>query len=132
MFLFQNELAAALARLIEVLPLIPPGWENLFASAIEDTAGAFALSGQPERAACLYGFAEAFRETTGASRFPIEHPDYERRVSRLRSVSDAESLARFWAKGRAMTSEEAVACALEGVGQSYGLSEFFRWLEENI
>jgi hypothetical protein len=76
-------------------------------------AGALVALGQGERAARLYGAAEALREMTGT---PIQYAGhralYERQVEALREQLDARTLEAAWAEGRAMTLEEAVAEAL--------------------
>jgi predicted ATPase/DNA-binding SARP family transcriptional activator len=69
--------------------------------------------GEGKTAARLFGAAEALREAVGAIISPAVKQDYVRRVGRLREAMDAEAFATAWAEGRAMTLEQAVACALE-------------------
>ena len=42
-----------------------------------------------------------------------DHADYERFVAAARSDLDEEAFAAAWAKGRAMTLEQAIAYAIE-------------------
>jgi hypothetical protein len=76
-------------------------------------AGALVTLGQGERAARLYGAAEALRELTGT---PIQYAGhqalYERQVAALGEQLDAETIEAAWAEGRTMTLEEAVGEAL--------------------
>jgi hypothetical protein len=74
-------------------------------------AGALAAQGQAERAARLYGTADALREMTGTP--PIQYAGhqalYERQVAALREHLDADTFEAVWAEGRAMTLEDALA-----------------------
>jgi ATP/maltotriose-dependent transcriptional regulator MalT len=80
---------------------------------LANLAGALASLGWGERAARLFGAAEALRERTGlAIRFAPWHELYERHLEALRAQLDADELAAAWAEGRALASEEAVAEAL--------------------
>ncbi len=89
----------------------------------------------PQRAARLFGAAEALREQIGAARAPAERAEHERRVAAARDCglsgpavpqsairnrgtrasgsSAMEVWAAAWAEGRAMSVEAAVAEALE-------------------
>ncbi len=73
--------------------------------------------GQPvagaERAARLFGAAEAPREAAGASVLPFYRADYERGVAAARAGLGEQSFAAAWERGRSMTLEEAVGYALE-------------------
>lgn len=76
-------------------------------------AGALVAHGQGERAARLYGAAEALREMTGT---PIQYAGhralYERQVAALREQLNAKTFDAAWAEGQAMTFEQAVEYAL--------------------
>jgi len=63
-----------------------------------------------ERAARLFGAAEAMREKMGTPIPPIQHGDYEAHV---RSLETAFALS--WSRGRAMTIDEAIALALDEI-----------------
>jgi hypothetical protein len=66
-----------------------------------------------ERAAVLFGAAEAMSETTSGYD-PDQHYVSDREISTLRERLDPKTLAARWAEGRALDWEEAVALALEG------------------
>ena len=69
-----------------------------------------------QRAARLFGAAEAARESIGAQMTPAEREEYERRLSSLRrQLSEAEFTAG-WAEGRGLSLDEAVAYAMPGAG----------------
>jgi ATP/maltotriose-dependent transcriptional regulator MalT len=88
---------------------------HAFGYGLMRLAGALVALGQGERAARLYGAAEALREKIGT---PIQYAGhqalYERQVAMLREQLDAETCDAAWAKGQAMTFEEAMEYALEG------------------
>jgi len=75
-------------------------------------AGIAAASGQPERAARLFGAAEVLREPVGMPLPPAYRAAYERDVAAIRAQLDDTTLAAAWAAGRAMTLEQAIAEAL--------------------
>ena len=71
-------------------------------------AGLAGRSGQPERAARLFGAAELLYE---ASVTRLEYPDqveYDRNVAAVRAQLDEATFAAAWAEGRAMTLEQAI------------------------
>ena len=63
---------------------------------------------QPERAAKLFGAAEALREKINIAMMPQERIEYEREVTDLRAGMDESVFNSAWAQGRAMTMEEAI------------------------
>ncbi|MEO7704521.1 MAG: hypothetical protein ABIV92_07790, partial [Thermoflexales bacterium] len=71
---------------------------------------AFIAAGQGncERAARLFGAAEALREAIGSSMTPIERREYDAGVSQLRGLMDEVALAHAWAAGRAMDMDQAI------------------------
>ncbi len=81
-------------------------------AAIEGLAGVAAAQGQPERAARLFGAAEAQREAHGEPLPPAYRAGYEHDVATARAQLDAATFAAAWAAGRAMTLEQAIAYAL--------------------
>jgi len=72
----------------------------------------FTRMGQSARAARLLGAAEVLREAAQASLVLDECFTYERTVATIRAQLDEAVFAREWGEGRAMTIEQAVACAL--------------------
>jgi predicted ATPase/class 3 adenylate cyclase len=71
------------------------------------------LNGQGERAARLYGAAEALREKIGISMTQMERVEYEQHVAGLRVVMEPSTLASAWAEGVRMTMDQAVRFAVE-------------------
>jgi predicted ATPase len=67
---------------------------------------------QPQRAARLFGAAEAARERIGAPLPLGDKPMYDRHLARARADLDGLAFDAAWAEGRAMTLDEAVAYAL--------------------
>jgi len=69
---------------------------------------------RPERAARMWGAAEALREATGMDLSPFDrtHLRYEERLANARSLMDEETWEAAWAEGRAMSPQEAIEYAL--------------------
>lgn len=68
---------------------------------------------EPERAAWLWGAAEALRQSIGAREAPASRATRERLIAQAREQLGEAAFAAKWAEGRAMTMEQAVAYALE-------------------
>lgn len=68
---------------------------------------------QPERAARLFGTAEALREKISIAMTPQERIQYEREINDLRANMDEKSFLSLWAEGRGLNVERAVDFALE-------------------
>ena len=84
------------------------------AECLELLAGLASTLGLPERAARLYGSAEALIESIGLSPAPTERYQYERNVAAARARLDEAAFAAAWAEGRAMPLEQAIASARAG------------------
>lgn len=70
--------------------------------------GVAAAQEQPVRAALVFGAAEALREEINAPR-PVAHQaHYERYLATARAQLDEAAFAGAWARGRAMTPEQAL------------------------
>lgn len=67
---------------------------------------------RPQRAARLFGAAEAARERIGAPLPLGDRPLYDRHLARARAALDSDDFGQAWAEGRAMTLDEAVRYAL--------------------
>ena len=76
-------------------------------------AMASVAASQPEKAARVFGAAEALREAIGAPVPPVERPDYDRAVAAARAQLGEVAFSSGWAEGRAMTLEQAMSCALK-------------------
>lgn len=83
------------------------------ASALEGIAGAAATEGAALAgvlwAAQLWGAAEALREFMGAPLPPVEHAIYKERVDAARASIGRRLFSAYWAQGRTMTPEQALA-----------------------
>jgi non-specific serine/threonine protein kinase len=65
-----------------------------------------------QRAALLYGAAEALREASGAQLWMLtDREDWERSVAEVRARLGKDSFAAAWAEGRSITLEQAIAKA---------------------
>ncbi|HLL40229.1 MAG TPA: tetratricopeptide repeat protein [Rubrobacteraceae bacterium] len=104
------EESLALARDIEMNPLVVYGLEG-FACV----AGAQA---EAQRAAQLWGAAEALHEAKGIPRDPDWLAEADARISAVRSVLGEEAWEVAWGKGRAMSMEQAIEYALSAEGPS--------------
>ena len=80
------------------------GEKQGIAESLEGLASALDL---PEKAAQLFGAAEALREAIGAPIPPVERPDYDQAVAALRAQLGAVAFAVAWAQGRAYDPEVA-------------------------
>jgi predicted ATPase len=65
-----------------------------------------------ERAARLFGAAEALREKMGTPIPPIQRGDYENKVSELRAGMGDVEFKRTWDEGRAMSKDEVTQYAV--------------------
>jgi predicted ATPase len=81
--------------------------------SLERFAGLAAGQGRAERAAQLFGAAEALRETIGRPIPAGDRADYDRDVTAARLQLAEATFAAAWATGRTMTIEDAIAYALE-------------------
>jgi len=70
-----------------------------------------------QRAARLFGAAEAFRQRMGMVRFKVHQAGYESSVAALRDAMDRADCAAAWAEGAALSIEEVIAYAQRGRGE---------------
>ena len=80
---------------------------------LEGLASVAYHQGYFEKAASLFGAADAFRESLHRPRYSGEGK-YERGVASARAALGKSAFAAAWAAGRAMTLEQASECALAG------------------
>ncbi|MGE5103985.1 MAG: ATP-binding protein, partial [Betaproteobacteria bacterium] len=92
------------------------------AASVESLAGVASAAGQWERAARLWGAMERLREEIGAPLAVSERIGRDRRIGEARAaLADDPTFDTAWRQGRAMTDDEAIACALdEATGQRAG------------
>jgi predicted ATPase/class 3 adenylate cyclase len=88
------------------------GNRGAVANQLESFAFLAEARGQGERAARLFGAAEALRETAKASMTAFEREEYDAAVERLRQELDEGTFAAEWAEGRLLDGDAAVALAL--------------------
>jgi hypothetical protein len=68
--------------------------------------------GQPERAARLFGAADAFRQALNTLVAPDYRSEYEHEISLLRVALSEEAFEKAWTIGHTLTLQQAVALAL--------------------
>jgi len=68
---------------------------------------------QLQRAAHLFGAAEALRESLNSPMTASERTEYDQNVSALGAQMDGSAFTTAWAEGRAMSLEQAIEFALE-------------------
>jgi predicted ATPase/DNA-binding SARP family transcriptional activator/DNA-binding CsgD family transcriptional regulator len=86
-------------------------WEYV-AYALDSFAVLAGAKAQGERAARLWGAAEALRKSIGTPLHPTERPDYDRSVVAARSQLNEAAWEAAFAQGMAMSGEEAAEYAL--------------------
>ena len=80
-------------------------------ACLDGLGGIAGAQGQPERAARLFGAAQAMRGV--GLQWPIgARVDYERDLAAVRAQLDEAPFVAAWAEGAAMTQEQAIAYAL--------------------
>jgi hypothetical protein len=80
--------------------------------ALRGLAALATVRRQPERAARLFGAAEALRERIRIVLPPVERPEYEQYVADARAQMDDQVFTAAWAEGQALSLDEAVQYAL--------------------
>ena len=112
--LLQDDLGRAADLYRESLSLSwDIGLNPLVQSALEGFACVAGAKGEAERAARLWGAAQALHETKGIPRDTDFLAEADARISAVRSGMGEEAWEEAWRKGRAMTLDEAVSYALE-------------------
>ena len=115
--LFQSDPKSARPLLVEGLNLYRElESQHGMIECLDGLARAAAASGLIEQAALLFGAVEARREECGTAIPPSERDGYERSVDSVRSRIDAQVFGALWERGRNMTFEQAVTCALNEIG----------------
>jgi tetratricopeptide (TPR) repeat protein len=111
----RGDYALAQARYTEPLVMVDPeATHRVLAEALEGVAAVAHARAQTERALCLMGAATAVRQSVG-SLIPVDGERMvEQRLASARESLRMERGATAWAKGEAMSLEQAVAYALGG------------------
>jgi tetratricopeptide (TPR) repeat protein len=114
MALLQDDLGRAADLYTESLSL---SWETglnwIIQGALEGFACMAGAKGEAERAAQLWGAAQALHETEGFPRDADFLAEADARISAVRLGMGEQAWEEAWRKGRATTLEEAVSYALE-------------------
>jgi len=119
--LLQDDLGRAADLYRESLSLSwDTGMNPLVQSVLEGLACLDGTQGEAQRAARLWGAAQALHETKGIPRDTDFLAEADARISAVRSGMGEEQWEEAWRKGRAMTLDEAVCYALEGEEEASG------------
>jgi predicted ATPase/class 3 adenylate cyclase len=94
------------------------GWQNMGnRAAIANQLECFALIAlaeeEPQRAAILFGAAEALREKVQSPMTDYEQVEYDRSIIQLRYMLPETEINSFWVEGRSMTMEQAIQFVLK-------------------
>jgi hypothetical protein len=89
-------------------------------SALEGFACLAGAKGEAERAAQLWGAAQALHETKGIPRDTDFLAEADARIAAVRSRMGLDVWEEEWRKGRTMTLDAAVSYALEGEEKASG------------
>jgi len=109
----MHELEGADDHLAESLELAQRiGDLIIVAQGLETAAGIAGVRGDAERAAYLFGAADAVREGIGVIRPPDEQSFYERWLGTTLGLLETAAYTRLYEQGRALSLEQACALAL--------------------
>jgi tetratricopeptide (TPR) repeat protein len=112
----QGDLERARALLAEALVLLRELDAKLWvADNLEGFAVLAGMQGETERGVRLWGAADALRRVLGTPWLPMERAFYEPYLIAARSRLDEAAWEATWEEGQSMTTEEAVAYALENI-----------------
>jgi hypothetical protein len=89
---------------------------DIFACCLDWFGAEVGRSGDPLRAARLFGAAEARWQRAGARRFPMDQSSFENDVRAIRDAIDDDAFANAWNDGRAMDTARLFAFALDEIG----------------
>jgi len=79
------------------------------ANCLAALAGLASITGQPNRAACLFSAAQRLRQEMGATMGSDDQREYEYFIDILRDQLDEVALEAAWAEGFLMTTERVIA-----------------------
>jgi tetratricopeptide (TPR) repeat protein len=116
----QGNLESAEEHLREGLTLHrASGFLRWVPNSLISIAGLAAVQGMAERAARLFGAADALRQAMEVHLNVREQEEYERDVTLARSGLGETGFAAAWAEGQALPLEEAIAYALKSSASPY-------------
>jgi len=81
----------------------------LISDVLRAVAPSFGLSGQPEKAARLYGANETISESIGSRIQPGDLAQHRRGLAAVKGLMDSDAFDRLWAEGRELSADEAAA-----------------------
>jgi predicted ATPase len=106
--LAQGKVPGAVASLAEALERAQAvGDVAKTVAVIEGFAAVSVMARQWERAACLFGFADAYRATSHISD-PVTRALAQPYIDQLQSRSSSEAVAKSWREGRSLSLERAL------------------------
>jgi hypothetical protein len=112
--LLQDDLGRAADIYKESLTLAwDTGMNQIVQSVLEGLACLAGAQGKAERAARLWGAAQALHEAKDIPRDPDFLAEADARISAVRTGMGEQAWEEAWRKGRAMTLDEAVSYVLE-------------------
>jgi predicted ATPase/class 3 adenylate cyclase/Tfp pilus assembly protein PilF len=110
----QRDYDTARAHLTESLVQCQQsGGRNHVPEALEKAATLAAAQGQTERAARLWGAAEALRASSGMPMPPPESANYKHEVASAKTMLDPKRFQAAWRAGKKRTAEQAITFALK-------------------
>jgi tetratricopeptide (TPR) repeat protein len=114
-YLAQDEAPLAASHFVAALVMAKDlGERASTAWCLAGLAGAAAVNEEPERAAWLWGAAEALRRSLGAREAPASHATRERLIALAQEQIGPAAFAQQWEAGEAATPTEAIERALRG------------------
>lgn len=116
--LAQGDAALAAKHLKESLKVAQKaGFSICMVWCLAGLAGVAVLNQEPERAALLWGAAEALRHRIGAREGPATHATHERLMTQAHEQLGDATFEAALAEGRELKREEAIAYAMQGIGK---------------
>jgi len=110
----QGDYVRAAALLREGLTMtVELNYKHTFGLGLAMLAGPVAASGQPERAARLFGASESILQDLGAILQPADKIEIDRYLDDVRAQLNEKTFEKAQAEGRAMSFEGAIALALD-------------------
>ncbi len=115
-FLVAGDPARALSYLVESFGIFRELGDHIgTVFCLEGLAGVAGLEQKPLRAAQLFGGAAAIRQTIQAEMTPVNRVYYDPIVARVQKQLTPAAFAAAWEQGCALTIEQAITLALNGL-----------------
>jgi tetratricopeptide (TPR) repeat protein len=103
---------ASYAKALRRLPIAGFSVGRMGAMALEGMAGVAVAQLEPERAAHLFGAANALRTRIGAPLWPANRDWYEQRIAVVRTALGSDACDAAWERGEAIAVKQAIDYAL--------------------